>query len=410
MGGAVPSRSAYRERQPSSWRDILVSYPVLNVKRANFLAKEGQLRLDRRDSASFSMFRSAFCLVIGFSVFHSASALTIVLDYGDDAATDNFFATHPVAKATLEKARNDLQAAITTTLAAATDTSSGSNGATTATYNFSLGYTNPSTGAAVNLADASLGADQVKIFVGMRELGGSTLGQGGPGSTGLSVGGSGSPAQWPGAVTNTNAVASTNRLRGGGPIISTLTGTVSLGGTPGSVSVQTGSAVGNLWFDNDSNNDTVTDTDPQLDAYWHFDFNTPVASGKSDFYSVALHEMLHVLGFGIGVSWNSNVSGTTWLGSEVTSLMGTGAGMVDGGGAHVASGVTSPRLSDGVLQETVMSPSIVVGTRKQLTQLDLAFMRDFGWSTITTVPEPGVAGLAVLGLAPLIRRRRNSHA
>lgn len=124
--------------------------------------------------------------------------------------------------------------------------------------------------------------------------------------------------------------------------------------------------MGNLWFDNDSNNDTVTDTDPQLDAYWHFDYSTPVAAGKSDFYSVALHEMLHVLGFGIGQSWNSNVSGTTWLGSEVSTLMGTGTGMVDGGGAHVASGVTSPRLSDGILQETVMSPSIVVGTRKTL--------------------------------------------
>lgn len=332
------------------------------------------------------------------------SALSLMLDYTHDTATDNFFNSHPVAKASLEAARNDIQAAITTLLGAINnDVTTGTFGSTSATYNFNFGYTNPSTGAAQSITIATSPVDQVVIYVGMRELAGASLGQGGPGSTGLSVGGGGFPAEWPSATAAANALASAERLRGSGPTIGVLSGTIGLGGVDGTVTVPFGSSIGNLWFDNDTNNDTATDTLSQLEASWHFDHTIPVAPGKSDFYTVALHEMLHTLGFGGSVSWNANVTGSNWSGANVTALMGSGSGVVDPGGAHVAGGILTPRLSDGVLQEAVMSPTLTVGTRKTLTQLDLAFLRDINWQTI---PEPSTATLGILALASLGRRRR----
>jgi hypothetical protein len=42
----------------------------------------------------------------------------------------------------------------------------------------------------------------------------------------------------------------------------------------------------------------------------------------------------------------------------------------------------------GAAQEAVMDPSITQGTRKYLTALDLAFLRDIGYSTIDWVTAP----------------------
>ena len=335
-----------------------------------------------------------------------AQALTILLDYSDDITTDNFFNTHPLAKAGLEKARNDIQSAITSTMGAITnDITTGVSGTATATYNFSFGYTNPSTGAAQTIALSTLATDQVRIFVGMRELTGTTLGQGGPGSMSVSTSGSAiNAADWPGAVNAANATATAERLRGTGPTINALAGEVVLGGVPGQINVAYGSSVANLWFDNDTNDDTVTDNDTQLNAFWHFDSGTSVAAGHNDFYSVAMHEMLHALGVGSSQSWTADVSGANWLGSNVISLLGTGNNTVNGG--HIAAGLTSPSIVDGTVQETLMSSAITTGTRKQITQLDLAFLRDIGWQTI---PEPstGALSLAVAG-GFLARRRRRA--
>jgi hypothetical protein len=334
-------------------------------------------------------------------------ALTILLDYGHDTATDNFFNTHPVAKASLELARTNIQAAISTVLGAIpNDTYTATAGGATANYDFNFGYTNPSTGAAQTITTSTLILDEVRIFVGMRELSGSTLGQGGPGSAGLSAGGSASnAADWPAAVNAANAIAQTERLRGGGPTINVLTGPLTLGGFTGNINVAYGSSIGNLWFDIDTNDDSLPDTDLQLNAFWHFDALTAVAAGKNDFYSVAMHEMLHALGIGSSQSWTNDVSGTNWLGSNVAALLGSGNGAVDAGGAHIAGGLMSPRLLDGVMQESLMSPSILTGTRKEITQLDLAFLRDIGWQT---VPEPSTAAFAALFLTGLCTRRRRS--
>ena len=42
----------------------------------------------------------------------------------------------------------------------------------------------------------------------------------------------------------------------------------------------------------------------------------------------------------------------------------------------------SRRITDGTLQEVAIDPTITTGTRKFLTELDLAFLRDIGHTTI----------------------------
>lgn len=345
------------------------------------------------------LFSAACCLL-----YSQASAISIVLDFSHDAATDNFFGSNPTALASIEKARNDLQSVISTTLGAiSSDTVTGSSGSTSATYNFSHSYTNPSTGAAESISLSTIPADQVTIFVGMRELTGSILGQGGPGGLGIGVSGGGFPSEWADAVSATNALANAQRLRGGGPVINTLSGSISLGGTPGFVSVSYGLAVSNLWFDIDTDNNTIADDATTLNAYWHFDAFSPVAPGKADFYSVALHEMMHAIGIGVSQSWSNLVDGTDWLGSNVGSLLGTGENVIDSDGGHISTDLVSTRISDGTLQDPVMSPSIFLGQRKTLTVLDIAFLNDIG---LATVPEPSTLLLLGLGALCLGHRRR----
>jgi hypothetical protein len=341
----------------------------------------------------------------------SATFGTIVVDYSNDASTDNFFATNTTAKAALEAAVNDINSVIISSFGAITpgqQTIIGSNGGTSASITHSFSYTNPSTGVSTvyNGGVPTLAANEIRIFVGMRELSGSTLGQGGPGGHSWSISG-GSSANWPGAFTNMINASNAVYLRGNeGPVISEQFQSATLGPATGSGTVRFGNTIGNLWFDNDTNNDTVTDNAATLDANWHFDHTTSVAAGKADFYSVALHEVLHAVGFGTSLTWNQQVSGTNWTGSNVISLLGTGTNVIDSSGSHIASGLMSARLSDGVMQQSVMSPSILLGTRKTLTALDRAFLQDLNFN-VAAVPEPGsMILIATAGAIVTVYRRR----
>jgi hypothetical protein len=50
----------------------------------------------------------------------------------------------------------------------------------------------------------------------------------------------------------------------------------------------------------------------------------------------------------------------------------------------------SRSIVNGAMQEVAMDPNITTGTRKYLTTLDLAFLRDIGYSTVE--PEFGPTG------------------
>jgi len=125
----------------------------------------------------------------------SVSALTIELDYTHDAAATNFFGTYTTAKGALEKAASDISDVLNSSLGAITSTQSegvtGTVNSTNVTFDWKFSYTNPSTGGAEELTTFTSAADTIKIFVGARNLAGTTLGQGGPGGAGFTLSGGG---------------------------------------------------------------------------------------------------------------------------------------------------------------------------------------------------------------------------
>lgn len=325
----------------------------------------------------------------------SADAAIVQVDYSFDAANGNFFGANPLAKATVNAAAQDISNAITSSLSAiTTDVYTGTNGATTATFDWRMNITNPSTGTAATLNTFNTPVNLITVYAGVRSLAGSTLGVGGPGAGGFNLGGSGFDNEWVGAVAAAESASNAAMPRGAGPVIGTLSGSSTFTTSTANYSLRYGTILGSL-----SLNSTAT---------WHYDHTTAVGAGENDYYSVALHEILHAIGFGTSNTWNAQRSGTTWTGSNVITLTGTGANMVSADGGHIADGAMSTRISDGVAQEAVMDPTLTVGTRKSLTQLDLAFLRDLNF---TTVPEPATAMLVLgAGIMLVLVRRRNPAA
>lgn len=329
-----------------------------------------------------------------------AQAVTINLIYTDDAygsGSNTFFGQTPSAKLALEKAAADIGAVITSSLAAIDTTHfEATSGGATGIVDWTINYTDPKTGSSIDLAPLSIAADQINIYVGTRALLGSTLGVGGP--SGASVAESTTyfnEADVPAAIALAEDAGNLEMGRGGGPVMGTLlSGRASYGAIAGSI-----------WFDNDINNDGMFDAIGTLSDQWHFDPNTAVEPNRSDLYSVALHEMLHAIGFGTSETWQSLANNGTWIGANVNVLfggIGTGLVTLDG---HVAEGLSGFRLSDGLAQESVMDPSVTQGMRKELTDLDLAFLRDLGYLTI---PEAAVTWLLAAGAVGLfaVNRRR----
>ncbi|MGB0991846.1 MAG: PEP-CTERM sorting domain-containing protein [Akkermansiaceae bacterium] len=334
-----------------------------------------------------------------------AQALDIKLDYGYDTSTDNFFG-NATAKAAVDQAAADISALITTQFSAVTGGGySGVVGSTSATFDWEYIYNNPSTGIQQTYSSPNIAANEVTIFVGVRELSENTLGQGGPAGAGFNFSGGGFSSDWQAAVAAAEAAANAEMSRGAGPVVNTFAGSSTLGSATAFYTIETGIGVGALSFDVDTNNNGTMNTAAELADYWHYDHTTPVAAGKMDLYSVALHEMLHALGIGLSETWDDFISNSTdWTGAEAIAVHGTGTGIIDSGGGHIDTNISSYSLVDGSLQYAAMGPSLLPGTRQNLTELDAAFLRDIGH---TTVPEPSHAALLCIGAALLARRKRS---
>lgn len=211
---------------------------------------------------------------------------------------------------------------------------------------WSLTASNPAGSGSFTLSNQTIPEDTILVFVGSRNM--SSLGVGGPGG----YSSSGSDA-WLDLVA----------ARGQTGMLDNPETDFGLWG-------------GSITFDNDAN--------------WYFGMSADgQGSNQQDFYSVALHELGHVLGIGTAGSWDNQVSGGFFTGLHSTAEYGGDVPL--SGSSHFHEG-----LEDGG-EEVAMDPSLLVGTRKLFTALDYAALADIGWELTesgggggdpTPVPQP----------------------
>ncbi len=247
----------------------------------------------------------------------SVPAVTFLFDYSLD--TSGFFAD-PAHRLMLEKAGTDLVSRITSTPAAI---SPGGANAWTAIFQ------HPSTGDETVRPGMAVPEGTLIVFAGGMEMRGSAAGLGGPG--GYSVRGN---RAWQDTIANR--------------------------GVPG-----VGVWGGSISFDPDQN--------------WYFGTDPAGIGGQTDFYSIAVHELAHLLGFGTAERFDQLTSGSVFAGASATAANGGVAPRLSPDGAHLAQGTRSNG------EPVSLQPTMEYGRRVRFTELDYAVLRDLGWE----VAAPG---------------------
>jgi len=113
------------------------------------------------------------------------------------------------------------------------------------------------------------------------------------------------------------------------------------------------------------------------DEAWFFDMtpetDTDIPGSDNDFFSTAMHEIGHVLGFGTADAYFALVpDGDSFMGVEAVRVYG-GPVPLTPDNVHFQSSVRSDGLP------TLMDPSRTVGTRTPPTSVDRAVMFDLGY-------------------------------
>jgi len=202
----------------------------------------------------------------------------------------------------------------------------------------------------------SVEAGEILVFAGARDLPSNIRGLGGPGATkGTSFSVTcATQAECDSQLQSYNDFVDRYRARGQSG---------ALQNPPTDVSV----AVGSITFDDD-------DTD------WYFGLDdVGISPGQIDFVSVATHELMHVLGFGINFpnsisAWDRLTVDGTFRGENATAVyLGEGYPPVES--SHWAASV-------GSVQPVLMGSSLSGSDRVLLSQLDMAAMDDIGWQTV----------------------------
>jgi hypothetical protein len=254
-----------------------------------------------------------------------APALTIRIDYTyDDPSRGGMgFFADPTRRALVERAARDLAAPITSTPAAITP---GGSNTWTATF------FHPSTGQQTSIPNLSVAQGEMIVYVGAMAMGSAEAGLGGTGG----FQGSG-----------TSSFLTNLRSRG-----------------------QTGYAA---WGGSVSFDTTVP---------WYTGSATTYASSLTDLYTVAVHEMGHVLGLGTSAEFNQRFNGPYFIGENAVAANGNRPVAMSPDLAHWASGT----MSNG--QPASLQPEIIPGIRYGFSALDYAALKDIGWQVSTGPTSP----------------------
>ncbi len=351
--------------------------------------------------------RLALALLVSAALIQgSAQAFLIEVDYSFD--TNNFFDT-PAKREAMQAVADRYSRVITSELSAVSP--GGTSTGTSAGWR--VGFTHPGTGASTQISTATSAATDPLI-------GGTTTAANAYGFAGLAAnqwvlfaGGRPQPAAATGGTgTGTNFTSTFNDLNGPmhrGVISNTPSNTVGdLPAWGGAISFDTG-------------------------INWHFDTGTASPFGSVDFYSIALHEIGHALGLSLSFNqWEQFDTGGQFTGPESlaaynadngTSL--TALDQVSATNEHWEDGTYDSEIfafagpnyvgtvGEGMPQDLLMEPiANFSGTvrRLELTNVDVAALRDLGWSTVA-IPEPSaVFFFALIGSRVWATRRRTDSA
>jgi hypothetical protein len=112
------------------------------------------------------------------------------------------------------------------------------------------------------------------------------------------------------------------------------------------------------------------------DTNFYFD-STPtsdnVPDDQKDFFSVALHEIGHVLGFGSAPIFSEQIEDGNFVGDNSIALNNGNPIPLDGDLGHIEEGF---QLNNEI---NVFNPSLAAGERVLPSELDLAFLEDIGY-------------------------------
>lgn len=266
-----------------------------------------------------------------------APAVTIRFDYALDSL--GFF-NDPSRRAALERAAATITPRLNDTLSAVAPSGGNSWQAT---------FFNPVTNGTVTLTNPTIGQDELVVYIAGAPIG--------DGELGLTTTGGFSAS---GSRTWLNTV----RTRGqDGVLASPKTDYTTWGGM------------------------ITFDSRPQ----WHFGSDNP-APTQFDFESVAVHELMHVLGFGLGEpAFTRHVAGGLFIGPEVVAAAGAPVPVVGSPPDHWAQGTTIGG------HQSPLAPALPQGQKRPLTSIDYAALDDIGWDVVApgTIVSPAPVSPAV---------------